>query len=86
MGYCCDRSDHDLVGRMWIWGLGKAVECLKWDLMSYSSRNMEDFVAMSDLNCGSLAIEVLEEKNFIMWLRDCSYNILVKNMAAFCLV
>lgn len=34
----------------------------------------------SDLNCGSLAQQVLEEKNGSMWPRDCSYNILVKNV------
>jgi len=45
---------------------------------------MEDNGAKGDLKCGSLAQEVLEEKNFSMWPRDCSYNILVSNVAAFC--
>jgi hypothetical protein len=40
--------------------------------MDYPSRNVEDFVAKGDLNCGSLALEVSEEKNFNMWLRVCS--------------
>ena len=44
---------------------------------------MEDFVAKDDLNCGTLALEI-SEKNFDMCLRDCSCDILVKNVAAFC--
>ena len=44
--------------------------CLKWDLLSHPSRNMEDFVAVSDLNCADLAQEVSVE-NFSMWPRDC---------------
>jgi hypothetical protein len=40
-----------LFGRMWIWELWiwKAMECFKWGLISSPSRNMEDFVAVSDL-------------------------------------
>ena len=45
---------------------------------------MGDFVPESDLNCGILAVEVSEEKNFNMWPRDCSCDILVKNVAALC--
>ena len=45
---------------------------------------MEDIVAEDDLNCVSLALEVSEEKNFSMWPRDCSCDILVKNVTAFC--
>ena len=44
--------------------------CFKWGLMGYPSRNMEDFVAVSDLNCADLAQEV-SVKNFNMWSRDC---------------
>jgi hypothetical protein len=75
-----------LFGRMWIWGIWvwNAVECLEWGFMGNPSRNMEDFVAKSDLNCGSLTLECLEEKNFNMGLKDCSCDILVKNVAAFC--
>jgi hypothetical protein len=72
-------------GRMWIWGFWKAVECFKWGLLGYPSRNTEDFVAESDLNCESLALEVPKE-NFNMWQRVCSCDILVKNVAAFCIV
>ena len=56
-----------LFGRMWVWELWiwKAIECLKWGLMGYSSRNMEDFVTKSDLNCVDLAQEVSVE-NFNM--------------------
>jgi hypothetical protein len=38
--------------------------------MGYPSRNMEYFVADSDLNCGSLALPVSVEKNFSMRPRD----------------
>jgi hypothetical protein len=68
---------------LWIW---KAVECFKWGLMGYPSRNMEDFVAESNLNCTDLGQEVSEEKNFSMWPRDCFCGILVKNVAGFDLV
>ena len=41
------------------WDFGwKAVECFKWDLMGHPSRNKEDFVSGSDLNCGTLILEV----------------------------
>jgi hypothetical protein len=42
------------------------VDYFKWGLMSYSSRNMEDIVTESDLNCADLTQEVLVEKNFSM--------------------
>ena len=57
------------------------MECFKWGLVGHPSRNMEDFVAKDDLNCGSLALEVSE--NFNMWPRDCFCDILVTNVAAF---
>jgi hypothetical protein len=38
--------------------------------MGYPSRNVEDFVAESDFNYGSLALEVSEEKNFNMCPRE----------------
>ena len=38
--------------------------------MACSSRNMEDFVTESDLNCADLAQEVSGE-NFSLWARDC---------------
>jgi hypothetical protein len=45
-----------LFGRMWTLGfwIWKAVECFKWGLMGYPSRNMEDFVTESDWNCADL--------------------------------
>ena len=75
-----------LFGRMWILGLWiwKAVECFKWGLMGHPSRNMEDFVAGSNLNCVDLAQEISKEKNFSMWHKDCFCGILVKNVATFC--
>ena len=47
---------------------------------------MEDFVAVSDLNCADMAQEVSVEKNFNVCPRDCICGILVKNVAAFVLV
>ena len=71
-----------LFERMWILGLRiwKAVECFKWGLMGHPSRNMEDFVAGSDLNCVDLAQEISKEKNFRMCHKDCFCGIL----ATFC--
>jgi hypothetical protein len=56
-------------------------ECKFWNfvfkrgLMGYTSRNMEEFMAESDLTCRSLALEVSEENNFSMWLREYPYDI-----------
>jgi hypothetical protein len=57
-----------LFERMWILGLWiwKAVECFKWGLIGHPRRNMEDFVAGSNLNCVDLAQEISKEKNFRM--------------------
>jgi hypothetical protein len=53
-----------LFGRIWIWGhwKWKAVKCIKWGLMDYPSKNMEDFIAEGNLNCGSLALVVSVER------------------------
>jgi hypothetical protein len=67
---------------LWIW---KGLECFKWGLMGNASRNMEDFVAESDLNCADQTQEISAEKNFSIWHRDYVCRILVKNVAAFCL-
>jgi hypothetical protein len=53
--------------------------------MNHPRKNMGDFVAECNLNCGSLPLEVSVEKNFKMLPRNCSCDILVKNVAAFCL-
>jgi hypothetical protein len=60
------------------------MKCFKWGLMGPASRNMEDFVAVSYLNCADLTKEVSLEKNFSMWPRDCFCSILLKNRTAFC--
>ena len=52
--------------------------------MGHPSRNMEDFVAESDLNYADLAQKDSSKKNFSMQPRDCFCGILVKNVAAFC--
>ena len=57
--------------------------CFKWGLMGHPSWSMADSGTEGDLNCGGLAQEVSEEKNFNMWPRDCSCDILVKN-GCFC--
>jgi hypothetical protein len=53
---------------MWIWGLWiwKAVECFKWGLMGYPSKNMKDLVAEIDLNCSELAQDGSVEESFNM--------------------
>ena len=56
---------------------------IKWDLIRHPSRNMEDFVAGSDLNCIDLAQEISKE-NFRMWHKYCFCGILVTNVATFC--
>ena len=68
---------------MGLW-IRKAVECFKWGLMGQSSRKMKDSGAEGDLNCGGLAQEVSEEKNFSMLLRNHSCDMLMKNVATFC--
>ena len=46
---------------------------------------MEDNSVEGDLRCtGLMAQEVSEEKNFSMWPRDHSCDILAKNVADFC--
>jgi hypothetical protein len=47
--YVCDRPDHAIVWKNVDFGtldldFWKIVECFKWGLVSYPSRNMEDFV------------------------------------------
>ena len=61
------------------------MECFKWGLMSHPSRNMEDFVTVSDLNYTDLTQEVSVKKNHFMWPIDCFCGILVKNVAVFAL-
>ena len=51
----------------WIW---EAVECITQGLMDDPSRNMEDILTQSDLNCKALALEVSEERNFRKLLDD----------------
>ena len=61
------------------------MECFKWGLNAYASRNMEDFATDNDLNCVNLTKEISVE-NHHMWPRDCFCGILVKNVATFALV
>ena len=61
------------------------MECFKWGLMGYPRRNMEDFVAMSDLNCADLSQEVSVEKNFSMWAGDSFCSILGEECGCFLL-
>ena len=74
-----------LFERMWIFGLWiwNSVEYFKWGLMGHPSRNMEDFVAGSNLNYVDLAREISKE-NFRMWHKDSFCGILVKNVTTFC--
>jgi hypothetical protein len=52
--------------------------------MGHPIRIKEPIGAEGDLNHESLAKEFSKEKNFSMWSRDCSYDILENNVAAFC--
>lgn len=61
------------------------MEYFKWGLMGHPNKNMEDSGPEGDLNSGCLTQEVSERKNFSMMLRHCSCDILLKNLAAFCL-
>ena len=54
--------------------------------MGQTVRSMEGSGAEGDFNCGSLAQEVSEVKNFSMWPRDCSCDNLVKMELLFALV
>jgi hypothetical protein len=81
--YSCTKPDHAFVWKNvnfetldW-----KAVECFKWGLMGYPSRNMEDFVAESDLKCEDLRDLSREEFLYVAYRLFLWY--LVKNMAAF---
>jgi hypothetical protein len=67
---------------LWSLDLG-STGTFNWGSMGHPSRDMEDFVTVSDLNCADLAQKVSVE-NFNMWPRDCFYGILMKNMAGFC--
>lgn len=66
--------------RLWI---RKIFECLKLGLMDHPYRNMEDSCAERDLNYRDL-VQVVSEKKVSLWPRDCSFNILAKNVAGFC--
>jgi hypothetical protein len=75
-----------LLEGVWILGLwiNKGVEGFKWGLMSHYKRNTEDGGTKGDLNCGNLTQEVSKEKSFSTLPRDCSCDISVLNVAAFC--
>jgi hypothetical protein len=49
--------------------------------MGHINRNIKDRVSEGFLNCGTLTQED-SENNFSLWPRDCSWNILVKNVTA----
>jgi hypothetical protein len=50
----------------WDFGFRKQWNALNGGVMGHPNRNIEDFVAESNLNCANLAQVVLEEKNFSM--------------------
>jgi hypothetical protein len=74
-----------LFEKMWILGLWiwNTMKCFKWGLMDHPSRNMEDFVAGSNLNCVNLGQEISKE-NIRMWHKDYFCGIFMKNVATFC--
>ena len=60
-------------------------KALSGGTVGHTGRSMEDSGAESDLKCGTPAQEFSEEKNINTCPKDCSCNILVKNVIAFCL-
>jgi len=83
MGY--NRSDH--AACWWDVKFGildrKVVECFNWGLNT--SKSVEDSGALSNVDYDGPAQDVSEEKNISRWSKDHSCDILVKNVAAFCL-
>jgi hypothetical protein len=77
-----------LFERVWILGLWiwNAVESFKWCVIGHPSRNMEDFIVGSNLNCVDLAQKISKEKNFRMCHKDCFCGTMLKNFAIFALV
>ena len=67
--------------RVWV----RRVECFKCFIMNHTSRSIEDRGAEGYLNCGGLAQEISEDKNFYKLPKDHSCYSSVKNVAAFCL-
>ena len=73
-----------LFGAVWIWYLGLGNQWNALSLMGHTCGSMEDGGAESDLMYyPGLDQNVSEEKNFSMLPRNCSCDILVKNVAAF---
>ena len=61
------------------------MEWFRWSLRDHPSQNAEYGCVEGDFNyCRPAGQDVSEGQNFSMWPRDCSCNILVKNVAAFC--
>lgn len=58
-------------------------EHIKWVLLGNPSWSMNTGPE-GGVNCDSLVQEVSEGKTISKWLRDHSYNILAKYVAAFC--
>lgn len=55
----------------------------KWDLMGHFRGNIEDIGFKPYFKSGDLTQHVSEEKNFSIFPRDHSYDMLLKNMATF---
>jgi hypothetical protein len=75
-----------LSGRIWILGLRiwRTVECFKWSLMGYASKNRKGFIAEINLNCADLTQEGSVEKNFsVWWPRDCFCDIFAEECSCF---
>jgi hypothetical protein len=67
------------------WDFGKQWNALNGTFLDHSIRNMEDIGTEGDLNCAYKAQKSSGVKKFSMWPIDSFCDILVKNMAAFCL-
>lgn len=75
-----------LGSRMWALGLWitKAVECCKWVLMGLPTQNLEASGAESSVVYDGLEQKSSENNNINEWPRNCSWDIFIMYMAAFC--
>lgn len=76
-----------LFGRIWkALGLCKrsAIEQFKQGLVVHTTRNMKESGPEGYVNCKSSSPEDAEENDISIWPRDSSYDILARNISAFC--
>lgn len=60
------------------------MECLKWGLEGYLSRNTKDLLPESDLNQAEVSKEFQWGRTSVCGIETAFWTILVNNMASFC--